>query len=239
MAAIDELLQIMRTLRDPRRGCPWDRAQNFASIAPSTLEEAYEVVDAIERGDWSQLRDELGDLLFQVVFHAQMAAEQNRFDFDSVAAAIRDKLVRRHPHVFAGAAAAPGLAEQSEQWEAIKARERGAAHAAAAVAGAAHAAAAVVAAANSAAAGAAMADSAAAVVPAAGDRATGVAPSELDGVASALPALTRAVKLSKRAARVGFDWDHPEQTAAKVAEELREVLQAMQDRDGADRKSVV
>jgi len=227
MAAIDELLQIMRTLRDPRRGCSWDRAQDFASIAPSTLEEAYEVVDAIERSDWPQLRDELGDLLFQVVFHAQMAAEQDRFDFDSVAAAICDKLIRRHPHVFAGAVA-PDLAEQSEQWEAIKARERGAAHAAAAGV------AAVVAKAGSPSADGVSAAGDPAAVAVAADAPVARPPaSELDGVAYALPALTRAVKLSKRAARVGFDWERPEQTADKVAEELREVLQAMQDRDDA------
>ena len=186
MAAIDELLQIMRALRDPQRGCPWDRAQDFASIAPSTLEEAYEVVEAIERGAPEQLCDELGDLLFQVVFHAQMAAELGRFDFADVAAAIRDKLVRRHPHVFAGASA-PDLAGQSEQWERLKAEER-------AAAGAAH--------------------------------------SELAGVALALPALTRAVKLSRRAARVGFDWQRPEQTADKIGEELGEVLQAMRESPG-------
>ena len=187
-AALEELLQIMRTLRDPQRGCAWDRVQTFASIAPSTLEEAFEVVDAIEREDLNQLKDELGDLLFQVVFHAQMASEQGRFDFEAVAAGMRDKLVRRHPHVFAGAAA-PDARTQSQQWEALKAQERAAA---------------------------------------AGDTPL----SELDGVALALPALTRAVKLSKRAARVGFDWDRPQQTAAKVAEELDEVLAAIEEHAG-------
>lgn len=187
MAAIDELLQTMRLLRDPKCGCPWDRAQNFASIARTTLEEAYEVVDAIQSGEPDMLRDELGDLLFQVVFHAQMAAELDQFDFDAVAASIRDKLVRRHPHVFAGAPE-PELSEQAAQWERLKAAERAARN-----------------------------DTA----------------SELDGVARSLPALTRAVKLSRRAARVGFDWEHPEQTAAKVSEELGEVLQAMQGRTGS------
>lgn len=186
MAAIDDLLHVMRLLRDPERGCPWDRAQDFNSIARTTLEEAYEVVDAIESGEPDTLRDELGDLLFQVVFHAQMAAELDQFDFDAVAASIRDKLVRRHPHVFAGAPK-PDLAEQSVQWERMKAAERAARNS---------------------------------------------ANSELDGVAKSLPALTRAVKLSRRAARVGFDWEHPEQCADKVSEELGEVLQAMNGQEG-------
>ena len=183
--SLEELLQIMRTLRDERSGCPWDRAQTFASIAPSTLEEAYEVVDAIERGDTAHLKDELGDLLFQVVFHAQMAQERDQFSFDDVASAICAKLIRRHPHVFA-AAPQPTVAQQSLYWEAIKAEERAAA---------------------------------------AGDKPG----SQLDGVPRALPALIRAVKLSKRAARVGFDWDLPDQTAAKVEEELQEVLQAIRE----------
>ena len=188
MSRLEQLLQIMQRLRDPRTGCPWDRQQSFASIAPSTLEEAYEVVDAIERGEQgATLRDELGDLLFQVVFHAQMADELGSFDFDAVAGAICDKLVRRHPHVF-GDASAPDAAGQSLQWEALKSQER---------------------------------------VAAAGGR----VPSELEGVARALPALTRAVKLSRRAARVGFDWQEPRQTADKVAEELAEVLEASAERD--------
>lgn len=187
--SLEELLRIMRNLRDERSGCPWDRAQTFASIAPSTLEEAYEVVDAIERNDLPHLKDELGDLLFQVVFHSQMAQEQGKFRFDDVAAAICDKLVRRHPHVFA-AAPQPTVAQQSLDWEAIKAGERAAA--------------------------------------------AGATPgSQLDGVPRALPALIRAVKLSKRAARVGFDWDLPEQTAAKVDEELQEVLQAIRENPDA------
>lgn len=186
---LDELLTIMRTLRDERSGCPWDRAQTFASIAPSTLEEAYEVVDAIERGDLVHLRDELGDLLFQVVFHAQMAQESGHFNFDDVAAAIGAKLIRRHPHVFA-AAPTPTVEQQSADWESIKARERA--------------------------------------------EAAGASPaSQLDGVPRALPALIRAVKLSKRAARVGFDWDLAEQTADKVTEELQEVLQAMRENTGS------
>jgi nucleoside triphosphate diphosphatase len=174
-----ELLTIMQRLR-AADGCPWDKAQTFASIAPYTIEEAYEVADAVERGDTRHLRDELGDLLFQVVFHAQIASEADQFDFEAVAGAICDKLLRRHPHVF-GASGPLTQAEQSVAWEDIKAAERGAAT-------------------------------------------TG--PSHLDGVPQALPALMRAYKLSKRAARVGFDFEHASQTADKVAEELAEVRDA-------------
>ena len=177
---IRELLGIMERLR-AADGCPWDRAQSFETIAPYTIEEAYEVADAVERGDMRHLRDELGDLLFQVVFHAQIASEAQQFDFEAVAGAICDKLLRRHPHVF-GASGPLNQAEQSVAWEEIKAAER------------------------SAAAGA--------------DR------SHLDGVPQALPALMRAYKLSKRAARVGFDFEHASQTADKVAEELAEVRAA-------------
>jgi MazG family protein len=187
-ARLRELLAIMGRLRAPD-GCPWDREQTFASIAPYTIEEAYEVADAIERGDMQQLKDELGDLLFQVVFHAQMASEAGRFDFDAVAGAICDKLVRRHPHVFGGAGPL-SAGEQSAAWENIKARER---HSAAA-----------------------RARNGASVE-------TASHPSHLDGVPQALPALMRAYKLSKRAARVGFDFDHAGQSADKVAEELAEV----------------
>ncbi len=178
-----ELLAIMERLRGAD-GCPWDKAQSFASIAPYTIEEAYEVADAVERGDMRHLRDELGDLLFQVVFHAQIASEANQFDFEAVAGAICDKLLRRHPHVF-GAAGPLTEAEQSAAWEDIKAAERG------------------------------VVDTAAA-----GEH------SHLDGVPQALPALMRAFKLSKRAARVGFDFEHASQTADKVAEELAEVRDA-------------
>jgi ATP diphosphatase len=176
---IHDLLAIMERLR-AADGCPWDRAQTFASIAPYTIEEAYEVADAVERGDMRHLRDELGDLLFQVVFHAQIASEANQFDFEAVAGAICDKLLRRHPHVF-GASGPLTQAEQSVVWEDIKAAERGAAN---------------------------------------GER------SHLDGVPQALPALMRAYKLSKRAARAGFDFEHAGQTADKVAEELAEVRDA-------------
>jgi len=175
-----DLLAIMERLRAPD-GCPWDRQQTFASIAPYTIEEAYEVADAIDRGDVQHLKEELGDLLFQVVFHAQIAREAGEFDFEAVAAAIGDKLVRRHPHVFAQGGALTA-AEQSIAWEEAKAHERGAA-----------------------------------------DGANGGA---LGGVPQALPALMRAYKLSRRAARVGFDFEHAGQTADKVAEELAEVREA-------------
>ena len=182
---LDELLGIMRRLRGPE-GCPWDREQTFATIAPYTIEEAYEVADAVERGDLPHLKDELGDLLFQVVFHSQLAAEAGEFDFDAVVAGVCEKLVRRHPHVFGtdgGAARAPATAAaQLASWENIKARER---------------------------AGRALPEGGA-----------------LDGVPQALPALMRAGKLSKRAARVGFDFEHAAQTADKVAEELAEVREA-------------
>lgn len=174
-----ELLAIMKRLRGTD-GCPWDKEQTFASIAPYTIEEAYEVADAIERGDMRHLRDELGDLLFQVVFHAEIASEANQFDFEAVAGAICDKLLRRHPHVF-GAGGPMTQAEQSVAWEEIKAAERSAGNA---------------------------------------------EHSHLDGVPQAQPALMRAFKLSKRAARVGFDFQHASQTADKVAEELAEVREA-------------
>jgi ATP diphosphatase len=188
-----ELLGIMARLR-AADGCPWDREQTFATIAPYTIEEAYEVADAVERGDMLHLKDELGDLLFQVVFHAQIASEEKQFDFEDVAGAICDKLVRRHPHVF-GISGPMTQAEQSAAWEEIKAAERSAAKAG-----------------NGA------------------DR----APSHLDGVPQALPALMRAFKISKRAARVGFDFEHVGQTADKVAEELAEVREAAQQSDLAN-----
>src|SRR3954447_12370639 len=159
---ITRLLEIMAALRAPGTGCPWDLEQDFASIAPYTVEEAYEVADAAERGDLSDLRDELGDLLLQVVFHSRMAEEQGAFAFEDVAAAINDKMVRRHPHVFADETYA-SLAHQKQGWEQLKAAEREA-------------------------------------------KATAGPASVLDDVPVGLPALTRAVKLSKRAARVGFVW---------------------------------
>jgi ATP diphosphatase len=159
MQALERLLSIMARLRDPDRGCPWDIEQSFATIAPHTIEEAYEVDDAIRRGDMEALREELGDLLLQVVFHAQMANEQGLFDFAAVAETLADKLVRRHPHVF-GDADVKSADEQLRAWEDLKARERAEKSAA--------------------------------------------APSALDGVAMALPALLRAQKLVRRAERAGL-----------------------------------
>jgi nucleoside triphosphate diphosphatase len=201
-----ELLAIMVRLR-AADGCPWDREQSFASIAPYTIEEAYEVADAIERGDMPHLKDELGDLLIQVVFHAQIASEARHFDFEAVAGAICDKLVRRHPHVFGGSGPLTP-AEQSIAWEDIKARERGAA-----------------------AGGGASGDTSASGGTGASAAIQG---SHLDGVPQNLPALMRAYKLSKRAARVGFDFEHPSQTADKVAEELAEVREAAEHNAGAN-----
>ena len=177
---IERLLAIMAQLRDPARGCEWDVAQTFATIAPYTIEEAYEVADAISRDDLPALREELGDLLLQVVFHARMAEELGAFDFDAVAHAISDKMTERHPHVF-GDAADRGQSREV-RWEAQKAAERAAKG----------------------------------------------ATSALDGVALALPALMRAEKLQKRAARVGFDWPDVAGPRAKVIEELDE-LAAAQD----------
>jgi MazG family protein len=171
----------MARLRDPKQGCPWDREQDFSTIAPYTIEEAYEVADAIERRDMAALKDELGDLLFQVVFHARMAEEAGMFAFDDVAAAIADKMERRHPHVF-GAAAIASAAAQTEAWEQHKAAERR-------------------------------------------DRASaaGMSASVLDGVALALPALLRAVKIQNRAARIGFDWPVAHPVFDKIAEEISEL----------------
>ena len=181
MRPLDRLLEIMARLRDPERGCPWDRQQDFSTIAPYTIEEAYEVADAIARRDPDALKDELGDLLFQVVFHARMAEEAGMFAFDDVAEAIADKMERRHPHVF-GAAEVASVAAQNEAWEAHKAAERR-------------------------------------------DRAlaTGAPGSVLDGVAHALPALLRADKIQKRAARIGFDWPDARPVFDKLREEIAEL----------------
>jgi ATP diphosphatase len=175
-AATLRLIAIMAALRDPVRGCPWDKEQSFATIAPYTIEEAYEVADAIARQDWAGLKDELGDLLFQVVYYAQMGAEDGRFDFAAIATAIADKMVRRHPHVFGSESRADSDA-QTHAWEAQKQAER-----------------------------AARAE-------------TGV----LDGVPTGLPALTRALKLTRRAALVGFDWPSPEAVLEKLVEETKEL----------------
>lgn len=175
------LLEIMRRLRDPATGCPWDIEQSFATIAPYTLEEAHEVGDAIDRQAWDELPGELGDLLFQVVFHAQMATDQGMFGFDDVVRAIAGKMVARHPHVFGAASRDKSPEQQTRDWETIKAAERGAAGPGARV---------------------------------------------LDGVALGLPALTRAVKLQKRAARVGFDWPSTDEVLAKMREEMAELVEA-------------
>ncbi len=185
---LERLLRIMAALRDPDGGCPWDHAQTFATIAPYTVEEAYEVADAIERGDLADLKEELGDLLLQVVFHARIAQEMGAFAFDDVAAAIADKMVRRHPHVFAGGSYADSEA-QTAAWEAIKAAERAAKNRAASV---------------------------------------------LDDVPTGLPGLTRAVKLTKRAARVGFDWPSLSDVLDKLREETLE-LQAEIDAGDLDK----
>ena len=176
------LLEIMRRLRDPQTGCPWDREQTFASISAYTLEEAYEVADAIERQDMADLREELGDLLLQVVYHSQMAEEIGAFTFTDVARTISDKMIRRHPHVF-GDAAVGDAGEQTRAWEAMKAQEREA------------------------------------------KSKTGLERpvSVLDGVALALPAMVRAVKLSKRAASVGFVWPTIEGVLEKLEEEISEL----------------
>jgi len=178
--AIDRLLSIMARLRDPAGGCPWDREQNFASIAPHTIEEAYEVADAIDRGDLESLRDELGDLLFQVVFHSRLAGELNAFAFDDVVDAICDKLTRRHPHVFADIPV-DGVVAQSRAWERIKAAER---------------------------------------------REKGRGDGALADIPVALPALTRARKLGRRASDAGFDWPDSAGPRAKIDEELTELDRA-------------
>ncbi|WP_444999294.1 nucleoside triphosphate pyrophosphohydrolase [Halomonas mongoliensis] len=193
---LDDLLTLMAVLRDPEQGCPWDLKQGWDSIVPHTLEEAYEVADAIERRAWEELPGELGDLLFQVVYYARFGEEEGRFDFRDVIHTLTDKMLRRHPHVFPDGTLAsrrpPGVsAEEIEsrqvhsRWESLKAEERAA-------------------------------------------RASGEAPhSVLDDVPRTLPALSRAAKLSKRAARVGFDWPDARGVVAKIREELDEVEEAL------------
>ena len=185
----ERLLGIMARLRDPETGCPWDREQSFATIAPYTIEEAYEVAEAIASGDREALREELGDLLFQVVFYAQMASERGWFNFADIARGISDKMVRRHPHVF-GDASVESADAQVEAWEATKKRER--------------------------------TEKAAA---------KGLLPSALDGVPTPLPALTRAEKLTKRAARVGFDWPQADQILDKLQEEFDELREEVRGGD--------
>ncbi len=186
---IDQLLAIMARLRDPESGCPWDIEQDFRTIAPHTIEEAHEVAEAIEHGDMAELRDELGDLLFQVVFHARMAEEQGAFSFADVVDAINDKMLRRHPHVFGDADIADADA-QTANWEKLKAEERAAK----------------------------------------GQTDT----SALAGVSKGLGALQRAVKLQKRAARVGFDWPAVEPIFDKLNEEADELKQAIANNDRAN-----
>ena len=175
------LIDIMARLRDPERGCPWDIEQTFATIAPYTIEEAYEVADAIERGDMSELKEELGDLLLQVVYHSRMAEEAGDFAFAEVAEAISDKMIRRHPHVF-GAEEVKGAESQTLRWDAIKAAER-----------------------------------------AAKARGRADKPGALHGIPASMPALTRAAKLTRRAARVGFDWPSTEEVLDKLREEVGEL----------------
>lgn len=186
-AGLPRLLEIMRRLRDPESGCPWDIEQDFKSIAPYTIEEAYEVADAIEQGDMDNLRDELGDLLLQSVYHAQMAEEINAFSFADVVNSISDKMLNRHPHVFGAESRDKTPEQQVQDWEKIKAKERGAKQS-----------------------------------------------KVLDGVAAGLPALTRAVKLQNRAARVGFDWPDSSHVIAKIVEEAQELEEAKAIKTQAD-----
>ena len=178
---IEKLLEVMAALRDPRNGCPWDLEQNFTSIAPYTIEEAYEVADAIQRENFGDLRDELGDLLLQVVYHSRLAEELGYFAFGEVVTAICDKMIRRHPHVFGEQKIADARA-QTDAWEEMKAAERVQAHG---------------------------------------------KPGLLDHVPQALPALTRAAKLGRRASRVGFDWPDVAGPRAKISEELGELDEAV------------
>ncbi len=185
--AIERLLAIMERLRDPQTGCPWDREQDWASIAPHTIEEAYELADAIASGDPRRVRDELGDVLFQVVFQARIAEERGLFDFAGVAADIAGKLERRHPHVF-GTARVADAGAQTQAWEVHKAAER---------------------------------------------RERGEGSGALDGVTVGLPGLTRAAKLGRRAARVGFDWSDVPGVLGKVEEEVSELREAARTGDAS------
>lgn len=189
---IDDLLYLMNRLRDPQDGCPWDLQQNFASIAPHTIEESYELADAIEQGNYQQIKEELGDVLFQVIFYTQLGKEQKQFDFFNVVDTLVQKLIRRHPHVFPAGTLESRAGEQTTEsttvnknWEAIKSAER-----------------------------------------------QGKAQhSVLDDVPVSLPALTRAVKLQKRASNVGFDWDHPDDVVEHIHEELQELEEAREQGD--------
>ena len=190
---IDRLIAIMAQLRSKEGGCPWDLEQDFATIAPYTIEEAYEVADAIEKRDMPALKDELGDLLFQVVFHGRMAEEQGLFGFADIADAVSEKMIRRHPHVFGDATAVANAADQTVNWERMKAAER--------------------------------------ARQANGRDRT----SALDGVIAGLPALTRAVKIQNRAARVGFDWAEPAPILDKIEEEIGELRAELEGGAPVDR----
>ncbi len=187
---LPRLVEIMARLRDPAGGCPWDLEQSFATIAPYTLEEAHEVADAIERQAWDELRGELGDLLFQVVYHARMAEEAGHFSLPDVVQAISEKMIARHPHVFGAESRDKTAEDQTRDWERLKAAERARGK-------------------------------------------PGSSARVLDGVALALPALTRAVKLQNRAARVGFDWPSTGQVLEKLQEECAELVEA-RDRLGPE-----
>lgn len=189
---IKDLLYLMQRLRDPKDGCPWDIAQDFSSIVPHTLEESYELADAIEKGDFNHIREELGDVLFQVVFYAQLGAEQQQFDFQTIVSGLTEKLLRRHPHVFPEGTLESRTGEQKTEtaevkstWEAIKSEERRS------------------------------------------KQQHGV----LDDVPVSLPALTRAAKLQKRAARAGFDWENTDQIITKLHEELQELDEARKEQN--------
>jgi len=184
---LSRLLDIVRRLRDPESGCPWDIEQTFASIAPHTIEEAYEVADAIDRQAWEELEDELGDLLLQTVYHSAIGEDEGLFDLDTVADRASAKMVSRHPHVFGGGAGVRNADQQIREWEAVKAAER------------------------------------------AKKGARGV----LDDVAIGMPALLRALKLQKRAARVGFDWPDTTSVIAKIGEEAHELTEARASGDPA------
>lgn len=204
--SVQDLTYLMAQLRDPETGCPWDKVQTFASIVPHTLEEAYEVADAIEREDWPHLKEELGDLLFQVVYYSQMAAEQQWFSLDDVIDGLINKMVRRHPHVFASGqlyadstdtvqATSASTEEVKQRWDAIKAEEK--------------------------------AEKAQAGVPAVSD-------SVLGDIPLGLPALSRAAKLQKKASKLGFDWPNIQGVIDKIREELAEVEEALADNDSVE-----
>ena len=179
-AGIERLLEIMRRLRDPDTGCPWDIKQTFKTIASYTIEEAYEVADAVERSDWNDLEGELGDLLLQSVYHATIGEEAGYFTFQTIITNISNKMIARHPHVFGSESREKSVEQQIDDWENIKAEERST------------------------------------------KKHIGV----LDGIASNLPALSRALKLQKRAARVGFDWPNTDHVLAKISEESAELIEA-------------